>query len=46
MKRWMTILIIATTSWAFAGCGGNSDKPKTDAEGKPVKAPEVPPNGV
>jgi hypothetical protein len=45
MNRWIAILLIAASTWGFVGCGG-SDKPKTDAEGKPVKAPEVPPSGV
>jgi hypothetical protein len=45
MKRWLIILTIVASTWGLAGCGG-SDQPKTDAEGKAVKAPEVPPNGV
>ncbi len=45
MKRLIAILALAATTWGLTGCG-DSDKPKTDAEGKTVKAPEVPPSGV
>ena len=45
MKRLLAILLLAASTWGLVGCG-DPNKPKTDAEGKPVKAPDVPPNGV
>lgn len=45
MKRWIAIVALVVSSCSLSGCG-NSDQPKTDAEGKAVKAPEVPPSGV
>jgi hypothetical protein len=46
MKRWLASLAILFISIGFVGCGSGATKPQTDAEGKPVKAPEVPTNGV
>jgi hypothetical protein len=45
MKRWIAILALAASSWGLVGCS-DPNKPRTDAEGKVIKAPEVPPNGV
>jgi hypothetical protein len=45
MKRWIAILTLVVSTCGLSGCG-KSDQPKTDAEGKAVKAPDVPPNGV
>ena len=45
MNRWIVILTLVASTCGLVGCGG-SDQPKTDPEGKAVKAPETPPNGV
>jgi hypothetical protein len=45
MNRWIVILALVASTCGLVGCG-DSDKPKTDADGKAVKAPETPPNGV
>jgi hypothetical protein len=44
MRRLLVIVILASLTWGLVGCGG-SDEPKKDADGKAIKAPDVPPAG-